>query len=107
MGPPRKDNILKHGTAFTSSFEDECEALRSAQTWITENSDSCTSYWTANLFAVPCLVSTTPLMTYAVVYPTAPALYAPSGSRVTKMCPVALRTILLRVAPVSSRKMVH
>ena len=38
--PPRTESILKRGAAFTSSFEEECEALRSALKWIIENCDS-------------------------------------------------------------------
>ena len=38
--PPRTESILKRGAAYTSSFEEECEALRSALTWIIQNCNS-------------------------------------------------------------------
>ena len=38
--PPRSESVLKRGAAFTSSFEEECEALVSALQWIKDNCDA-------------------------------------------------------------------
>ena len=38
--PPRKETISKKGAAFTCSFEEEEEALKSAAQWITDNCNS-------------------------------------------------------------------
>ena len=35
--PPRSETICKKGAAFTSSFEEECQALESAAQWISDN----------------------------------------------------------------------
>ena len=38
--PPRSETIRKRGAAFTSSFEEESAALRSAAAWIRDNCDA-------------------------------------------------------------------
>ena len=40
VDPPRAETIMKRGAEFTSSFEEESEAISSAATWIYDNCDS-------------------------------------------------------------------
>jgi len=39
-GEQRSETVMRKGAPFTSSFEEECEAMHSAFTWIDENCDS-------------------------------------------------------------------
>ena len=38
--PPRSESICVKGEVYTSSFEEECQALESAAQWITDNCDA-------------------------------------------------------------------